>query len=92
MKLKVIKTQHQETETEYELPVFLYFQDEMCYDTVVKLEEEEGRLTKTMVQYSRKGVQISKAHNSVINEFSDKAITTKEHFNEVYQTALAQFK
>lgn len=90
MKLKVIISQ--EVETQYELPVYLYFQDELCYDTVVKLEEYEGRLVKTMVQYSRKGVQISKVHNSTVNEFSNLAVTTGEHFNEVYQTALKQFQ
>ena len=41
MKLKIIKREYKEVETNLELPVYLYFQDELCNDELVKITEKE---------------------------------------------------
>jgi hypothetical protein len=87
MKLKVIKRDYKEVETNLELPVYLYFQDELCNDELVKITEKE----KITIKYYYNSFTISVESNYTIEDLNfERCQTTEEHFNECYSEALKQ--
>lgn len=85
MKLKTIKREISEIETELELPVFLYFQDELCNDEVIMIDKDY----QLKVKYSYGSLVIEKSESLAIEEhYVQHNLTTKEHFMEVYNEAL----
>ena len=86
MKLKVLRRENKEVETDLELPVYLYFQDEFCNDEVVKITEK-GKVT---VKFGFNDVTISVNTHFFIEEYDVKEsnITTEERFNELYLSAV----
>lgn len=85
MKLKIIKREHKEVETDLELPVYLHFQDELCNDELVKITEKE-KITIKHEFYSFKIEVEYKFHVEELN--FERFLTTESHFNEVYEEAL----
>lgn len=85
MKFKYIKRTAEEVETDLELPIYLYFQDDLCYDTLIKVTDDK----KITIKHELFGINIL-----VETRFSFEALnferflTTEEHFNQVYNEAL----
>ena len=69
MKIKVIKREYKEVETDLELPVYLYFQDELCNDELVKITEKE----KITITHYYTGFSISVETNFKIEDFNFKS-------------------
>ena len=87
MKLKIIKRKYKEVETNLELPVYLYFQDELCNDELVKITEKE----KITIKYDYNSFIISVETNFKIEDLNfERCQTTEKHFNETYSEALKQ--
>jgi len=87
MKLKIIKREYKEVETNLELPVYLYFQDELCNDELVKITEKE----KITIKYDYNSFIISVEPNFKIEDLNfERYQTTEKHFNETYSEALKQ--
>ena len=87
MKLKVVKRDIKEVETEYDLPVYLYFQDEMCNDELVKITEDK----KITIKYQLSTLTITVESNFWVEDVCfERCLTTPEHFNEVYTEAIEQ--
>jgi hypothetical protein len=85
MKLKTIKREFKEIETDIELPVFLYFQDELCNDELIMITDEY----QLKVKYSYRSLVIEKSESLAIEEhYVQNNLTTKEHFMEIYNEAL----
>ena len=85
MKLKVTKREYKEVETDLDLPVYLYFQDELCNDELVKITEKE----KITVKYDYNILTISVETNFIVEDFIfESCQTTEKHFNEIYSEAL----
>ena len=57
MKLKTIKREFKEIETDLELPVYLYFQDELCNDELIMITDEY----QLKVKYSYSSLVIEKS-------------------------------
>lgn len=87
MKLKVIKREFREVETNLELPVYLCFQDEFNNDELVKITEKE-RIT---VKYEYAKLNISVEYYFKVENINfERVQTTEKHFNEVYKEAIEQ--
>jgi hypothetical protein len=87
MKLKVIKREILKVETDLELPVYLYFQDELCNDELVKITEKE----KITIKYNYDSLIISVETNFIIEDLNfERHLTTENHFNETYSEAIKQ--
>lgn len=87
MKLKVIKREFKEVETNLDLPVYLYFQDELCNDELVKITEKE----KITIKYDYTGFTISVEFYFQIEDLNfERHQTTEKHFNETYTEAISQ--
>lgn len=85
MKLKIIKREYKEVETNLELPIYLYFQDEYCNDELIKITNKE----KITIKYSYNSFTISVETNFHIEELDfDRCLTTENHFNKIYLNAL----
>ena len=85
MKLKTIKREITEIETELELPVFLYFQDELCNDELVMITDKY----QLKVKYDYGSLVIEKGNLFPIEEhYIKNNLTTKEHFMEFYNEAI----
>jgi len=85
MKLKTIKREFKEIETDLELPVYLYFQDELCNDELIMITDEY----QLKVKYSYRSLVIEKSESLPIEEhYVQHSLTTKEHFMEIYNEAL----
>jgi hypothetical protein len=85
MKLKTIKREFKEIETDLELPVYLYFQDELCNDELIMITDEY----QLKVKYSYRSLVIEKSESLAIEEqYVQHNLTTKEHFLEIYNEAL----
>jgi hypothetical protein len=87
MKLKIIKREYREIETDLELPVYLYFQDELCNDELVKISEKE----KITIKYYYNSFSITVETDFHIEDLNfERCLTTEKHFNETYSEALKQ--
>lgn len=84
-KLKITKRKIEQIETEYELPVYLYFQDEMCNDTVIKVTENKAIIV--FQENSSFGIKVDSDY-LVEDYVLSKVLTTEDHFNQVYKEAL----
>lgn len=86
MKLKVLKRENKEVETDLELPVYLYFQDEFSNDEVVKITER-ARIT---IKFDFSGVTISVDERYFVEDYevNERNLTSEEHFNELYTSAM----
>lgn len=86
MKLKVLKRENKEVETDLELPVYLYFQDEFSNDEVVKITEK-GKIT---VKFDFSGVTISVDERYFVEDYevNERSLTSERHFNELYSSAM----
>jgi hypothetical protein len=86
MKLKVFKRQSIEIETDLEFPVYLYFQDELSNDTLIKITEKE----KITIKYGYGELSISVESNYFIEDWQVNKInlTNEKHFIDSYQEAL----
>jgi hypothetical protein len=85
MKLKTIKRDFKEIETDLELPVYLYFQDELCNDELIMITDEY----QLKVKYSYRSLVIEKSESLPIEEhYVQHNLTTKKHFMEIYNEAL----
>ncbi len=86
MKLKVFKRKSIEIKTDLEFPVYLYFQDELSNDTLIKVTEKE----KITIKYGYGELSISVESNYFIEDWqvNKRNITTEKHFMDSYQEAL----
>jgi hypothetical protein len=86
MKLKIIKREYQIVETDLDLPIYLYFQDEFNQDELIKITEH-GKIT---IKYDINKLTISVDSDYQIESYmiSERALTHEDHFNRVYQEAL----
>lgn len=86
-KIKIKRNIITEIETEFEYPVYLYFQDDMCNDALIKVDEKyQISITTSMFETT-----IKKMTNFVIEEYYlIKYQTTKEHFDNTYMEVLKQ--
>lgn len=86
MKLKVLKRQTVEVETDLELPVYLYYQDELSNDKFVKLTDKQ----RIEISYTYGGYSISvESYFSVEDwEIHETNLTTEKHFIECYNEAI----
>jgi hypothetical protein len=85
MKLKVVKRNVEDVETDLDLPIYLLYQDELGYHELVKITDKE----KIIIKNSRKNVTIT-----VETEFFNEDInykhflTTESIFIDEYKDAL----
>jgi len=90
MKVKVrnVTTEFEEIDLEY--PIYLYFQDEMCHDELVAILDEKSSIT---VKFDTFGFKIECDSNYYLDKHlvSERNITTKEHFYEIYEYATKVF-
>ena len=83
-KVKLRETKVVETEAEIEYPIYLYFQDELCRDELIMINEKH----QITIKYSNMALEIRKEKSYGIPEHYLKSLTTKEHFDEVFNGAL----
>lgn len=77
-KLKTVEFKRMEVETDLEYPVYLYFQDEMCYDEYRKIESDKITILKS----NYRGFEISVEHSDgCINPHHLRSRTKKEHYD-----------
>lgn len=82
MKLKRIENKRIETETEYELPVYLYYQDDdSLYDEYVKITEK-GSIR--IIQSHDKFEIIQNYHENYVTNDITRDITSEDNFNNAY--------
>lgn len=87
MKLKILKLEYKEIETNLDLPVYLYFQDEFCNDELVKITEKE----KIVIKYDNDKFSISVERDFQIEDLNfERCQTNEKHFNKIYLEALQQ--
>jgi hypothetical protein len=85
MKLKVVKREFKEVETHLDLPVYLYFQDELGYDELVKITETN----KITIKYDYTGFTILVDNDFQVEDYNwERCLTTEKHFNECYSEVL----
>ena len=89
MKLKTVQRNITEKETDIDLPIYLYTQDEACNDTYIKWDGKE----QTIIKYDWFGVSITKtSSNLYIEEYELRSLCTENQFNEAYEEALQSLK
>ena len=89
MKLIVRKREYKDVETNIELPVYLYFQDESCNDEYVKLTETE----KITIKYNYNAFTISVDPDYYMEDINvERHLTDKADFDEAYMNAITQLK
>ena len=87
MKVKCKVREITEKELDLEYPYYLYFQDEVCNDELVKIfpKYEIG------VKYEVGGLKIEKRWCPFYEEYQIlNNLTTEEHFNDVFKEAVEQ--
>ena len=88
MKLKTVEFDRKVTETDIELPVYLYFQDEFCNDELHKIEDDKITIIKT----TNNGTEMSiHKHDGTINPLHLKSMTTKEHYDDFFSELMIHF-
>lgn len=87
MKVKCKVREITEKELDLEYPIFLYWQDELCYDTLVKLYPNY----EIVVSFDVLGVKIEKRQNPFYEEQEIlNSLTSEEHFDDSFEQALQQ--
>ena len=85
MKVKCKVRQVTEKELDLEYPYYLYFQDEVCNDELVKIFTKY----EIVVKYEVGGLKIEKRWCPFYEEYQIlNNLTTEEHFNDVFKEAL----
>jgi hypothetical protein len=87
MKVKCKVREVREKELDLEYPYYLYFQDEMCNDELIKVFPEY----EIVVKYEVGGLKIEKMRCPFYEEHQIlNNLTTEEHFEQVFKEALDQ--
>lgn len=84
--LHVVEFERKEIDSNLEFPVYLYYQDELCYDELVMITEME----KITVKRDQSRFKIEVDYNYQIDAWriSGDSITTKKHFDETMKEAM----
>jgi len=82
MKLKTVKFERVETSTEIELPVYLYEQDEFCYDTYIKIDATSRTTISNTITGMVITVDCRHRFEPTITEHELGKITKKEYYDE----------
>lgn len=90
MKLKTRRQKTVEKETDLELPIYLYFQDESCNDEYIKVTESS--VTKVTQNYFGFTIDISTLGKGVIEEHYLRDICTKKEFDDALYNAIEYLK
>jgi hypothetical protein len=89
MKVKCKVKEITEKELDLEYPYYLYFQDELCNDELIKVFPKY----EIIVKYEVGGFKIEKRWCPFYEEYQIlNNLTTEKHFNEVFESALEQLK
>ncbi len=85
-KVKITSRIIEEYESDLEYPIYLYFQDELCNDELIKVEENYF----LRIKYSAFGVEITQGNKFIIEEhYLKNSLTTESHFNEIASELLS---
>ena len=86
-KVKVVTREVKEKELDLEYPIFLHFQYESWSEELVAILDEKCKIT---VKYDMFGESIEYATKFLLEEHyvTNKTLTTKEYFYEVYENAI----
>lgn len=85
MKLKITQRKITEKETDIDLPIYLYTQDEACNDTYIKWDGKE----QTIVEQSWYGFKVERYFTDLhIEEYQLKNLTTRNQFEGVFKEAV----
>jgi hypothetical protein len=86
MKLKITKRKVTHEETDIDLPIYLYTQDEACNDKYIKWDGVE----QTIVEYNWLGFSISKYKTELyLEDYELRNLVTEEEFNESFEEAVS---
>jgi hypothetical protein len=86
MKLTITKRKVTQEETDIDLPIYLYTQDENCHDKYVKWDGKE----QTIIEYDWFGFSITKTNEKFyIEDYQLCNLTTEGLFNESYKEAIS---
>ncbi len=86
MKLKITQRKVIQEETEINLPIYLYTQDEACNDTYTKWDG----INQTIIEMSWFGITISRFENELyIEDHQLNSLTTEEEFNKRFEEAIS---
>jgi hypothetical protein len=89
MKVKVTETKSETKEIDLEYPIYLYFQDELCHDELMMIKED----CQIIVKYDVLSLVIERSKYFMIRpEYIKNNLTTREHFLEVFDEAIASIK
>lgn len=84
-KVKIIERKVSEKETQYDYPVYLYFQGDDGDDEIVMVEENY----QVRIKYDYLNISIEKSKGFMIEEvYLKHNLTTREHFMELYEDAM----
>jgi hypothetical protein len=89
MKATLLKTEITEEETDLDLPVYVYYQDEDCMDELISYEATR----KITIKQDHFGWDINISylkHN--LNETDLRNLTTKEHFEKILSEVTEKLK
>ena len=87
MKVKCKVREITEKELDLEYPYYLYFQDELCNDELIKVFPKY----EIVVKYEVGGLKIEKRRYPFYEEYQIlNNLTTEEHFNDVFKEAVEQ--
>jgi hypothetical protein len=87
MKVKCKVREITEKELDLEYPYYLYFQDELCQDELVKVYPKY----QVIVKYDSFGFKIECNSNTFYEEYQIISnLTSEQHFDEVFEEALQQ--
>jgi len=89
MKLKTTERIVTEKETDIDLPIYLYYQDEGCNDQYIKWDGK----TQINIEHSYFGFKIELYNSPLyIEDYQLKNLTTEEQFNEAFEEAFENLK
>ena len=85
-KLKITQRVITEKETDIDLPIYLYTQDEACNDEYIKWDGKE----QTIIKYDWFGFSITKTSAQLyIEEYQLRDLCTENQFNESFEEAVS---
>ena len=86
-KTTIVRHLLKQKELDLEYPYYLYFQDEVCNDELIKVFPEY----EIVVKYEVGGMKIEKTWHPFYEEHQIlNNLTTEEHFNKVFSESLEQ--
>lgn len=88
-KLKITERKVTEKETDIDLPIYLYTQDEYCNDIYKKWDGK----TQIVLEYFWFGFKIERSNSKLyIEDYQLRNLCTESQFNEAYEEALNNLK